>query len=194
MNDFITRFYSPLLGRFTQPDSIIPSLSNSQAWNRYAYAYNNPLNYTDPSGHVPCLDGNCGSGVYDSFLHDFSYYNRGSSPCQDGMCYQESSGQPGGIDLLNGVTNLQRVSGELCETCHELPDSRERVVNHLGWFPGETVDLPNDITSYDYQELGNPQWNPAQAGIDVVWVANAMGLVNDFLRYSKRKKSQNLWD
>ena len=73
MNNFITRFYSPLLGRFTQPDSIIPSLSNSQAWNRYAYAYNNPLNYTDPSGHVPCLDGICNNNSEWLGVNNTSY-------------------------------------------------------------------------------------------------------------------------
>ena len=50
--DFNARFYSPTLGRFIQPDNIIPNPANSQSWNRYSYSYNNPLNYIDPSGHV----------------------------------------------------------------------------------------------------------------------------------------------
>jgi hypothetical protein len=37
-------------------NTIIPSATNSQSWNRYSYSYNNPLNYTDPSGHAPILD------------------------------------------------------------------------------------------------------------------------------------------
>jgi hypothetical protein len=39
------------LGRFIVPDTIVPELGNPQALNRYAYVYNNPLKYTDPSGH-----------------------------------------------------------------------------------------------------------------------------------------------
>jgi murein DD-endopeptidase MepM/ murein hydrolase activator NlpD len=58
--DYDARFYSPTLGRFTQPDSIVPDLTNSQAWNRYSYSYNNPSNYTDNSGHIP--EGECGFG------------------------------------------------------------------------------------------------------------------------------------
>lgn len=50
--DYNARFYSPLLGRFVQPDTIIPNPGDSQAWNRYSYAYNNPCKYVDPSGHV----------------------------------------------------------------------------------------------------------------------------------------------
>jgi hypothetical protein len=41
------------LGRFLQPDPIVPEPGNPQALNRYAYVYNNPLRYTDPSGHCP---------------------------------------------------------------------------------------------------------------------------------------------
>ena len=31
----------------------MPDFANSQALNRYSYVYNNPLRYTDPSGHDP---------------------------------------------------------------------------------------------------------------------------------------------
>ena len=56
--DFNARFYSPRLGRFIQPDSVIPDLTNSQAWNRYSYVLNSPIKYVDPSGHIP--EGECG--------------------------------------------------------------------------------------------------------------------------------------
>jgi|GEM_PF-2319263 len=46
------RYYDPDLQRFTQADTIIPSPSNPQSFNRYAYAANNPIIYNDPSGHV----------------------------------------------------------------------------------------------------------------------------------------------
>jgi RHS repeat-associated protein len=47
------RFYDPVLNRFISPDAIVPDALNTQATNRYAYNYNNPLAYTDPSGHEP---------------------------------------------------------------------------------------------------------------------------------------------
>ena len=51
--DYNARFYSPSLGRFVQPDTIIPSLGNNQAWDRYQYGLNNPIGYTDSTGHFP---------------------------------------------------------------------------------------------------------------------------------------------
>jgi hypothetical protein len=49
------RFYSPRLGRFVSADSIVPQPGEPQALNRYSYVYNNPVIYTDPSGH--CIPG-----------------------------------------------------------------------------------------------------------------------------------------
>jgi RHS repeat-associated protein len=52
------RYYDPALGRWTQPDTVVPNPSNPQDLNRYSYGRSNPLRYTDPSGH--CIPGvNC---------------------------------------------------------------------------------------------------------------------------------------
>jgi signal peptidase I len=62
---FGARYYDSSIGRFIQPDPIIPS-SDPQALNRYSYVYNNPINYVDPSGYTP-------EGVIiDPFLFDIS--------------------------------------------------------------------------------------------------------------------------
>jgi len=45
------RYYDPTLGRFIAPDSLVPEPGAPQSLNRYAYVYNNPLKYTDPTGH-----------------------------------------------------------------------------------------------------------------------------------------------
>lgn len=79
--DYNARFYSPTLGRFTQPDSIVPDMTNTQAWNRYSYVNNSPIMYVDPSGHeliIPrekdcAIDGMCtdtGTGGQVGILHD----------------------------------------------------------------------------------------------------------------------------
>jgi RHS repeat-associated protein len=45
------RYYDGVLGRFVQPDSVIPQIYDPQQLNRYSYARNNPLKYRDPTGH-----------------------------------------------------------------------------------------------------------------------------------------------
>ncbi|MSP13293.1 MAG: RHS repeat-associated core domain-containing protein [Chloroflexi bacterium] len=47
------RYYDSSLGRFIQPDTIVPQPGNPQSLNRFSYVLNNPLRYVDPSGHDP---------------------------------------------------------------------------------------------------------------------------------------------
>jgi len=46
------RLYDPILGRMLSPDNYIQLPDFSQNLNRYSYALNNPLIYTDPSGEA----------------------------------------------------------------------------------------------------------------------------------------------
>jgi len=45
------RYYDPAIGRFTSPDSLVPDPYDPRSYNRYSYVTNNPLKYTDPTGH-----------------------------------------------------------------------------------------------------------------------------------------------
>ncbi|MBF0778974.1 RHS repeat-associated core domain-containing protein [Streptococcus cuniculi] len=45
------RYYDSRAGTFLTEDSYQGELTNSLSQNRYAYVQNNPVNYTDPSGH-----------------------------------------------------------------------------------------------------------------------------------------------
>jgi RHS repeat-associated protein len=53
---FNARWMDPSLGRFTSPDTIVPTgTQGTQAWDRYAFVNNNPVRYNDPTGHgVDC--------------------------------------------------------------------------------------------------------------------------------------------
>lgn len=65
------RYYDPARARFVAADTISPQPGVTQAANRYAYAYGNPLGWTDPTGRQPeCAvceseeDGGPGEGEY----------------------------------------------------------------------------------------------------------------------------------
>lgn len=49
------RYYDPTTGRFISVDPIM-DLSDPQQWQGYAYANNNPITYSDPSGLAPRVD------------------------------------------------------------------------------------------------------------------------------------------
>jgi len=49
------RIYDPISGKLISPDNFLSNPFSSQAYNRYAYANNNPLVYTDPDGNLPLL-------------------------------------------------------------------------------------------------------------------------------------------
>jgi RHS repeat-associated protein len=68
------RWYDSSLGRFLSADTVIPGSGDTQGWDRFAYSYNNPLIYTDPSGHEPV---------------DHSCYNPGDPGCGSSSPYSD---------------------------------------------------------------------------------------------------------
>jgi RHS repeat-associated protein len=57
------RYYGSDLARFLSPDSLVPDPNDPRSYNRYSYVTNNPLKFTDPTGHDSCqANGSCGGG------------------------------------------------------------------------------------------------------------------------------------
>ncbi|NJN05215.1 MAG: RHS repeat-associated core domain-containing protein [Rhodobacteraceae bacterium] len=98
------RVYDPVIGRFISADPYVPAPFDGQSLNRYAYVWNNPLAYVDPSGfdgEPPCMQtqqGRCAQitvigatwAQYMRFVGGagFSQMESGS---QRNPCGQESS-------------------------------------------------------------------------------------------------------
>lgn len=58
------RLYDPVLGRMLSPDNYISDAGFTQDYNRYSYARNNPLLYTDPDGNNPIVGAIIGAVSY----------------------------------------------------------------------------------------------------------------------------------
>ena len=80
---FDARYYRNTWGRFTQVDPLHvgAAMTDPQQWNRYAYARNNPLRWTDPtglcvqySGPQPCFEGS--SAPWEWILTDNGFCAR----------------------------------------------------------------------------------------------------------------------
>jgi RHS repeat-associated protein len=105
---FNARWYDPSLGRFTQADTVVPG--GVQGLDRYAYGYNAPVLFTDPSGHSSCagaagdLSGGCISGEftvsYSMALRD-DYWTSSFFPTDEMF-------EKYGVTLVGGFSDYQR--------------------------------------------------------------------------------------
>jgi RHS repeat-associated protein len=93
------RYYDPEIGRFVQPDPIVPAVGDSQSLNRYSYVRNNPLKRIDPSGLYDLSSPDpfdVGSSWYSSSLGSSSGNSHSSwdtwSGFSSGFGSQDSSG------------------------------------------------------------------------------------------------------
>jgi len=71
------RYYLPNVARFISADTVVPSIVNPQALNRYSYAFNSPITFADPSGHAPedCVDGPIADcSEEDSLIYGLAQY------------------------------------------------------------------------------------------------------------------------
>jgi RHS repeat-associated protein len=71
------RVYDPFLARFTSADPMTESPFDPQDWNRYSYVGNDPLTFTDPTGHcfLGCFwnaIGNAFSSAWHGVTHFFA--------------------------------------------------------------------------------------------------------------------------
>ncbi|GAB0155672.1 hypothetical protein CHRYSEOSP005_09340 [Chryseobacterium sp. Alg-005] len=51
------RMYDPVMRKFLSPDTLVPDPSNTQSYDRFGYAYNNPLLFIDADGNEPITIG-----------------------------------------------------------------------------------------------------------------------------------------
>jgi RHS repeat-associated protein len=61
------RYYDPAVGRFLSVDPVGPAPGNSFNFNRFAYANNNPIVYTDPNGKQTEGEAEPEESNYDAF-------------------------------------------------------------------------------------------------------------------------------
>ncbi|RMD64559.1 DUF2380 domain-containing protein, partial [Candidatus Parcubacteria bacterium] len=105
------RYYDPALGRFVQPDTIVPNPSNPQDLNRYSYVRNNPVRYTDPTGRY----------IFEEEPTDYFFIPPSRSPVGQAIrmvgdtCFGECHGAPLSDPQTTAI--VQTTVGVVCELC-----------------------------------------------------------------------------
>ena len=107
--DYGARRYDNRRGRFIQPDTIVPNPGDPQSLNRYAYVRNNPLRYTDPSGHAYCIDSDC-AVMWHPINHNY-VIGPGTSTAEE--VARSIVQDLGGVDDLEGMAIISDVTAGL---------------------------------------------------------------------------------
>jgi RHS repeat-associated protein len=102
-----SRWYDPALGRWIQPDSIVPeAVQGIQAWDRMAYVNNNPVRYEDPSGHCILLCsviGAVGGGIVGGVIYAITTKMSGREWNNKDLLVSIGTGAVGGALIGTGV-------------------------------------------------------------------------------------------
>ncbi len=177
---FQARYYDPRLSRFVSADTMVPEPGNPQSLNRFAYGYNNPVKFTDPSGHYATWEGDPGS--------DFEVLTR--------------IDRDGRIRFLKihheGEWYLNKVETAIAEYIINAVvfDRYDSPLPELGVFAGQVIDNAAEALAYDTEwgtaigELAPLQQEAAYIGA-VGSVGSALPLVGETAQaYIQRLENQ----
>ncbi len=149
-NDYFgARYYASSMGRFMSPDplgSFVADVSNPQTWNMYAYALNNPLKFTDPTGYDCAYLNNSGDGI------ESLDQNSNSSECT----------QNGGYWADGAITNFQANSnGGYSFT--SLDANLNTLYTNFNGSGNSSPSVTGDVMDYfmNYMQQARLQQNPS---------------------------------
>lgn len=116
------RYCSPWLGRFLSVDEIGTGTRASQSWNRYLYAYGNPLRLVDPDGLAAREYGSrCGSDRNCQLLAAIA---RDTAPAARAMEFGVRSTVKAGTALLLAETGAPAAAIVMSTIIQNVPEAQ----------------------------------------------------------------------
>lgn len=134
------RYLDPYLNQWIQRDPIVPHYENPQSLNRFTYALNNPVRFTDHSGLTPCDDDPNSSECDEYALHNGGYSTR------YGWCLPAGLGCSGGSEYWEPRINPigHEWSNIPCPGCDQF------VVPDTGADPGNRMGSPSSYVAINW--------------------------------------------
>ncbi len=197
------RVYDPDLGMFISPDPFIQAPDNPVNFNRYAYCYNNPLLYTDPSGNsaifIPAVAikaiGNLIWGEdhpIESAYDDVSeMFNEVSTHWQFEVYESENVVITAGIDPLNAGINAnlyfrdEHTSGSISASAGLLNGfslSASQKFTYKGWETGGSIGMGNNYKGWN----ANATWKGYGLGFGQTYYGEDV-IYSDFDKEPKKQ-------
>ncbi len=191
LDNFGARYDSSQYGRFMSPDPLfatVDRLIDPQQWNMYAYARNNPLSITDPTGldfNLTCDQDNgttCVGGLQGRTTTDANGKNTFTATDVDmndpnntsaGYHDQWNNQYTGTFDQDNGVSFTNTATGDTSSNSRFIDGSDETDVNGSGSLFGGTQGRFNSNCGGSCEAKGSLYDLPGHAGA----VANAEKII-----------------
>jgi RHS repeat-associated protein len=152
--DFQARWYDPGSGTFLSVDPVVGDAFDPQAYNAYAYARNNPVNLTDPTGM--CIMADCGKwyGQVPGGMSLSQVSNGSSAQFLDPGFLADFGAAPGMFvsDFVSGSSppSFSEFFGRIADTAAGVFDS---LGGGDGPFPTDLVNtrtLPGGMTEFTF--------------------------------------------
>jgi len=153
------RFYDPAIGRFISPDSMIQAPANPQSFNRYSYVINNPLKYTDPTGHEWTVDLECNT-VWEypdgTQVPDYVYYAEQAAQREQQQISANKIGDP-------------PLPGQWEKQVQQDPPTVAEIITEVVFDTvGQVRSLPNTIIGLGFAVFSGGDWRFGPGGTIVV--------------------------
>ncbi len=176
------RWYDSALGRFAQADTIIPGAFNPMAFDRYAYVFNSPLNYVDPSGHRTCTDR---QAKKDAETCRQNYIVKGIESeilLLTIAVFAEAMGGdpafPGAWIAMIAWTLLNRVSSGAYDSLYDAISGDQTAFDayaneYTGWFPKSSNETPAEYATrfFSHYDINDPGWARVYSIVQAVYQA-----------------------
>ena len=154
--DYKARFYLPALGRFVQPDTLIPDAGNPQAWNRYSYVANRPINFRDPTGHtfIPnCIICNL-SLAYSNITGG---WNKAIDWASTAGCFLAGCHVDRENDIISGPTAQEAMDASVVGLVNPISAPASRITTSVGRASDDVIYSGVRKASEYLQEIGVPR-------------------------------------
>jgi RHS repeat-associated protein len=138
-HDYGARMYWPQVGRFISPDPAGIHPENPQSWNRYAYVWNNPYKYVDPSGKEVAIQWH--EVAFDKYHTSIRITPENQAAYEGDARFNERDGQGRHYATLGAGPSRGLLGGKLISERNREKD--------LGPHEMYVVGMPSDVANED---------------------------------------------